>query len=130
MLVPGARRLTTLDKTGFQKAAGLSVEIKGMCLGSVMKGGRGGERRGEREPGASFISGFPLRQLTAIKSECDSSHRQAPSGDSDHRYQRTLTSFCFITGRMLLMISNKPPAVHYRATAKKRTSSLLMRFIF
>lgn len=37
MLIPGAKRLTTLDKTGFRTADGLSVEMKGMCIGSVMK---------------------------------------------------------------------------------------------
>lgn len=84
----------------------------------------------ERELGAGFIHGSPLRQLTAIKSECDSSHRQAPSGDSDHRYQHTLTSLCFITGRTLLMISNNPPAVRDGATAEIRTCWLLMRCIF
>lgn len=91
---------------------------------------RNEERERERELGAGFIPGSPLRQLTAIKSECDSSHRQAPSGDSDHRYQHTLSSLCFITGRTLLMISNNPPAVCDSATAKIRTCWLLMRCIF
>lgn len=84
------------------------------------------EREGEGKPGTGFIPRSPLRQLTAIKSECDSSHRQAPSGDSDHRYQHTLTSFCFTTGRTLLMISNNPPAVRYRATDKTGTSCMLL----
>lgn len=37
VLIPGATKLTTLDKTGFRTADGLSVEMKGMCIGSVMK---------------------------------------------------------------------------------------------
>lgn len=48
MLIPGAKQLTTLDKTGFRAADGLSVEMKGMCIGSVMR------RESEIERGAGF----------------------------------------------------------------------------
>lgn len=86
MLIPGAKRLTTLDKTGFRTADGLSVEMKGMCTGSVMK----------RESGVPAFLRVPLNEPMEIKSACDSSLRLIPRGDSDHRYEYTLIRLCFI----------------------------------
>lgn len=93
VLIPGATQLTTLDKTGFRTADGLSVEMKGMCIGSVMK-----------STGCrlfffflySFFSRVTENESMEIKSACDSSHRLTSPGDSDHRYEYTLISLCFI----------------------------------